>query len=162
MNEVCVFWGYKWGRSEIRHCKIEDIQTKIITGFVCGRMASNVPSVLSFSPEKGLPRQSTTSSERRLGDKELNITSIDPQHMLLQTLALLSVIQLSSLPQAAELSWFSSNVLLRRQNLKKCVAHMIISNFNVPGVNFNIRLWKNLNWDLMISSAVTPACPAGV
>lgn len=156
------FWGYKWGRSEIRHCKRGDIQTKIITGFVCGGTASTLPSFLPFSPEKGLPRQSATCSERRLGDKELNITSIDPQHMLLQTLGLLSVIQLSSLQPSAELSWFSSNVLLRWQNLKKCVAYMIILNFSVPGVNFNIRLWKNLYWDLMIRSAVTPACPADV
>lgn len=102
MNEVCVW--LQNGRSEITHCKSEDIQTKIITGFVWGGMASTVPSFLSFSPEKGLLRQLTTCSERRLGDKELNITSIDPQHMLLQTLGLLSVIQLSSLQQAAELS----------------------------------------------------------
>lgn len=73
------------------------------------RMASTVPSFYS-SHQNRLLCQSTTCSKRRLGDKGLNITITDPQHMLLQTLALLSPIQLSSFQQAAELSSFSSSV----------------------------------------------------
>lgn len=59
----------------------------IIAGFVCARQALTVPVFFSFffppsrgSHHKRLLRQSTTWWERRLGDKKLNITGIDPQH----------------------------------------------------------------------------------
>lgn len=59
---------------------------EIIAGFVRARQALTVPGFLGFffpsrgSHHKRLLRQSTTCWERRLGDKKLNITSIDPQH----------------------------------------------------------------------------------
>lgn len=71
--------------------------------FVRASVALTVPSFDS-SHQNRLLCQATVCSESRLGDKELNITITEPLHMLLQTPALLSLIQPGSFQRAAALS----------------------------------------------------------
>lgn len=69
----------------MRHSEREDIHAEIIAGFVRDRLFLQLFFFSSRSSHhKRLLRQSATCWERRLGDKTLNITGIDPQHTLLR------------------------------------------------------------------------------